>query len=148
MEQIRLNKNKTQILNRMKALAKEFNELTIELECTLKNYSKPKVNKPYTFTYLGKQEEYVNNLFELAFKQYGVFKDALIEDRRKRNIVSVRHVVIYIMYYKIDLSLKAIGVILNRDHSTVQYSKDKIHDLISLKDETITEIYDNLKDYK
>lgn len=49
---------------------------------------------------------------------------------RSREIVEVRHIAMYLVCWHTTLSLKAIGKIFNRDHSSVIHARDTVSDLL------------------
>lgn len=68
----------------------------------------------------------VDKIFTAVFKRYGITKEDIIGQKRNKDIANARHIVIYLIREITEMSLPNIGKILNRDHSTVLTSIDKI----------------------
>lgn len=56
----------------------------------------------------------------------------LISTNRKRKLVRARFICMYVMKKKLQLSLKKIGWLFNRDHTTVMWAIKKIDDDLSV----------------
>ena len=137
---------KKQITKEIKKLSERIIQLTILLDDELKMPIKPK--EPYEIIYSGNQKQEIDDLFELAFKEYGIFKSRIIGTSRKREIIILRHVIAYIMYFKIDITLKGIGFLMDKDHSSILHMKNSVMDRLSVKDEKTLEVYHTLMSYK
>ena len=61
----------------------------------------------------------VERIFTVVSEEYGVSVEDIKSKKRTANIVAARHVAIYIMREITNLSLMAIGKIIDRDHATV-----------------------------
>ena len=59
-------------------------------------------------------------------KKYGVTVDDIKSKKKTDSVAGARHVAIYIIRKLTDLSLKEVGKIFGRDHSTVVFSVNKI----------------------
>lgn len=59
-------------------------------------------------------------------KKYGVSVEDIKSKKKTDSIAGARHVSVYIIRKLTDLSLKEIGKILGRDHSTIISSINKI----------------------
>ena len=59
-------------------------------------------------------------------KKYGVSVDDIKSKKKTDNIANARHISVYIIRKLTDLSLKEIGKILGRDHSTIISSVNKV----------------------
>ena len=138
--------NKKEITKEIKKLSERIIELTILLDDELKMPIKPK--QPYDIIYSGNQKQEIEKLFELAFKEYGIFKSAIIGKSRKRELIILRHVIAYIMYFKIDMTLEGIGFLMEKDHSSILHMKNSIVDKLSVKDEKTVKVYSALINYK
>lgn len=69
---------------------------------------------------------------------YDVSLDAIKSNRRHRRIVEARHMVMYILKKKTDMSLRVIGEMLgDRDHTTV------IHGINAVK--RLSDVYPKIK---
>ena len=81
-------------------------------------------NKKNTFAHPSK-------IIETVAKIYNVKVADLVGNSRKKNIVTARHVVMYIMREYSKLQLKDIGSFLgNRDHTTILSGAEKIKGLV------------------
>ena len=58
-------------------------------------------------------------------EQYGISVEDLTSKRKTDTIANARHTAIYLIRTLTDVSLKKIGEIFNRDHSTVLSSLQK-----------------------
>ncbi len=68
----------------------------------------------------------INRILYTVGEKYGVEVDDLIGKKRTKEIAWARHVAIYIMREKTDMSLPAIGNEFGRDHTTVMSSHKTI----------------------
>lgn len=68
----------------------------------------------------------LDKIFDKVTKKYNVKEADLKGTKRNQEIASVRHIAIYIIKNMTSLSLKKIGAIFSRDHTTVKASLDKI----------------------
>ncbi|MCQ2427014.1 MAG: chromosomal replication initiator protein DnaA [Clostridia bacterium] len=68
----------------------------------------------------------VSKIFSALYDRYGITKDELISQKRSQNIVSVRHIAVYLIREITDMSQNNIGKIFQRDHTTVIASIEKI----------------------
>jgi len=73
----------------------------------------------------------VDRILTAVSKKYGVTEDDIKSKKKTDSIANARHVSIYIIRKLTDLSLKEIGKIFGRDHSTVISSINKVE--ISIK---------------
>lgn len=64
-------------------------------------------------------------------KKYGVSVEDIKSKKKTENIANARHIAVYIIRKETELSLKEIGRIFNRDHTTVMASLNKVE--INLK---------------
>lgn len=56
--------------------------------------------------------------------------ERLYTKNRKRDVTVPRQVIMYLLRKNTSLSLKSIGQIFDRDHSSVCYAKDTVNDLM------------------
>ncbi len=75
-------------------------------------------------------------------RKYGIEIDALLGKKKTKDIVSARHVAVYLIRKMTDLSLPDIGKVFNRDHSTIMHSVDKIQSEVDDSPERRKEIDD------
>lgn len=73
----------------------------------------------------------IERILNAVSRKYGVSAEDLKSKKKTENIANARHVAIYIIRKEADLSLKEIGRLFNRDHTTVMASINKIE--INLK---------------
>jgi len=71
-------------------------------------------------------EVLVDRILLSVSKKYGVLVDDIKSKKKTENIALARHTAIYIIRELTDLSLKDIGKIFGRDHSTIMSSINKI----------------------
>lgn len=68
-------------------------------------------------------------------KKVSNFFEVDIEDLkgvvRKRELVEVRQIIMYVLINHSKLTLKRIGMLFNRDHSTVLYSRNTVDDMLT-----------------
>ena len=68
----------------------------------------------------------VEKILTYVSKKYGVSVDDIKSKKKTDSIAGARHVSIYIIRKLTDLSLKEIGRVFGRDHSTIISSINKI----------------------
>ena len=61
----------------------------------------------------------VERIFTIVSEEYGVSVEDMKSKKRTANIAAARHVAVYIMREITNLSLSAIGEVMDRDHTTV-----------------------------
>ncbi len=64
-------------------------------------------------------QDVVNKVFRVVSRKYEIHPDDLKGNRRTQGIARARHICIYIIHQMTDLSLSAIGVYFDRDHTTI-----------------------------
>jgi len=64
-------------------------------------------------------QDVVNRIISVTARHFGVTEEAILGKSRQKEIKTARNVAMYIIREQTDLSLTEIGVMLNRDHSTV-----------------------------
>lgn len=70
----------------------------------------------------------------------------LISKKRNKQLVMARQMFSYIAHKAGNFSLSEIGRFLNRDHSTIIYSRDNAKDMLDIKDAFFTQYYNRIKD--
>ena len=109
-------------LNRVLLLSKLYNrkpDLTLTKEAL----------EPLMATKTKKDENSYENLLSVISSMYSVSLADLLSTSRNANYVYPRHIAMYIMKNKYNLTNKEIGTIFNgRDHSTVMHACNKIAD--------------------
>jgi len=68
----------------------------------------------------------VDKIFSKVFKKYGIPKEDIVGTRRTKEIAFARHVTIYLISTVTGMSENNMGKLLNRDHSTINASKEVI----------------------
>lgn len=77
-----------------------------------------------------KDDRFDKKIVKAVCEEYGVSVDDLKSKRRFRNLLYPRHTVFYLLDKYSKSSLKEIGQIFNRDHTTVVNGRDIMQDLI------------------
>ncbi len=90
----------------------------------------------------------VEKILSAVTKHYGISVDDIKSSHKTENISGARHVAIYIIRNMTNLSLKEIGEIFGRDHSTIIYSISKIDRNIKTKNKSALEIKKLIKEIK
>ena len=91
---------------------------------------------------------YVEKILGTVSKHYGITVDDIKSKKKTENIANARHVSNYIIRSLTNLSLKEIGAIFGRDHSTALASISKIETLIKTKKNIGSEITKIIKEIK
>lgn len=89
-----------------------------------------------------------DTIFKVLEKRYGISKDEMTGKKRTAEIVYARHMAIYLIQEKTDLSLKKIGKLFDRDHSTIISARDNVMKRMKsdpLFNKEITEIKEELE---
>ena len=66
----------------------------------------------------------INKIFSLLYNKFGISKEELVGQKRNREIVQVRHIAVALVHEITEISLKRVGKIFGRDHSTAIASID------------------------
>lgn len=86
-----------------------------------------------------KKDEFISRIKEtdpelissVVCEKLGVTIDQLKSSSRKRDVVEARFIAIsLIMIANPDLTLKEVGAMFNRDHSTIVYARDTYNELM------------------
>lgn len=75
----------------------------------------------------------VDRILSVVANHYGVTVDDIESKRKTDTVASARHVAIYMVRTITNLSLKEVGKIFNRDHTTVMSSINRVEILIKTK---------------
>jgi len=67
-----------------------------------------------------------DKILEAVSKKYNIPIESIQGKKRTNNIVTARHISIYLVRTMTDMSLPAIGRVFNRDHTTIMNSLDTI----------------------
>lgn len=87
----------------------------------------------------------VDRILSVVAKKYGITVDDLLSKKKSDNIANPRHVAIYIIRKETALSLKEIGRIFSRDHTTVMASLGKVEMQIATVKNMEADINDMIK---
>ena len=68
----------------------------------------------------------VEKILSVVTKHFGITNEDIKSKKRTENISNARHTAIYIIRNMTNLSLKEIGRVFGRDHSTIISSINKI----------------------
>lgn len=95
---------------------------------------------PYIYTGLPKRAQRLvqkrgpelthEKIIKIVRSEFVVSEDELKSKSRKREIVIPRQIAMHIIKERTVMSLKAIGIVFNRDHSTVIFAINTVNDLI------------------
>ena len=80
----------------------------------------------------------IDRIIEKIAKKYNISESDLKSERRNQEVTRARHICIYVIKKMTGLSLKKIGNIFSRDHSTVKSSLNKIEK--DVKENSLLEI--------
>lgn len=81
-------------------------------------------------------------------QKYTVAEEDITSSKRSKDIMSARHIAIYLMRTMTDMSLNAIGSFFNRDHTTIMASVEKIENDIKNSPDFENTINDIKRDIK
>jgi hypothetical protein len=85
----------------------------------------------------------IERIFNIVCDYLGVDGEDVKGKTRKGNIAEARHVFCFLAYHSIaNHTLKEVGEFIDRDHSTVLHSKNRIQDFLEFDKKTIKMIAD------
>ena len=90
----------------------------------------------------------IEKILASVSRAYGVPADQMKSKKRTDNVTNARHVAIYLIKQLTELTLKEIGAIFGRDHSTVVFSIDKVEKSIKTVNNYEAEINRLIKEIK
>ena len=90
----------------------------------------------------------VERILEIVAKNYGITVENITSSKRTDNIVNARHMAVYMIRENTGLSLKEIGAIFKRDHTTIMSSIDKADSMIKQSNNKKIEYNKLLKELK
>ena len=90
----------------------------------------------------------VEKILNVVSKSFGISIEDLKSKKKTENIANARHTSIYIIRNMTNLSLKEIGAVFGRDHSTVLSSLSKIETNIKTKNKAGSDIKKLIKEIK
>ncbi len=90
----------------------------------------------------------IEKILSSVSKAYGVPQDQMKSKKRTDTVANARHVAIYLIKQLTELTLKEIGAIFGRDHTTVISSIDKVEKSIKTINNYETEINRLIKEIK
>ena len=74
-----------------------------------------------------KLERYsLSSLIKGVCEQFDIDREELLSRRRQSSLVKPRHIMYYLGYKHTGYSLPKLGSMLDRDHTSILYAKDKI----------------------
>lgn len=76
----------------------------------------------------------ISDIFEFVEKEHGVTKEAILSKSKLGEISHARQIAMYLARDRLSFSYPQLGMIFNRDHSTVQHGYEKIRGLVSSDD--------------
>lgn len=107
--------------NRLRAYAKieECNEITMDIaEKELSSIISSDDSRIITPDYI----------MDVVCEHYHLTKESILSDKRTKDLAKARQIIMYLCHYMTNLSLKSIGEILGRDHSTVSHGVNSIEE--------------------
>lgn len=90
----------------------------------------------------------IEKILSSVSRAYGVPADQMKSKKRTDNVTNARHVAIYLIKNLTELTLKEIGAIFGRDHSTVVFAIDKVEKSIKTVNNYEAEINRLIKEIK
>ena len=90
----------------------------------------------------------IEKILSAVSRAYGVPADQMKSKKRTDTVTNARHVAIYLIKQLTELTLKEIGAIFGRDHSTVVFSIDKVEKSIKTVNNYEAEINRLIKEIK
>jgi len=88
----------------------------------------------------------MSDLIDLTCDVASIDRNILVSKLRRREVVMLRQIIMHIGYYKMNFTLKTIGIHLGgRDHSTAVHGKDTISNLLDAKDPVVTKWYEEVR---
>jgi len=89
------------------------------------------------------QDSHSDNIIARYCSIYGITEDEIKSSARPRHIVIPRQLCM-VALLKTGLTLESVGMLFNRHHSTVLYSKRIVESMIDVKDEVYMEYIERL----
>ena len=74
----------------------------------------------------------VDKIFTAVYNKYGITKEDITGKKRNKEIAQARHISIYLIRELTEMSYPNIGKIFDRDHTTILFSYNTIHDKVNL----------------
>ncbi len=74
-------------------------------------------------------ENFIENLYDAIFNATGITREQIESPIRKREITIPRQIFCCFVRLETEMSLKQVGMLVNRDHATVIHSKNVLKDL-------------------
>jgi chromosomal replication initiator protein len=92
--------------------------------------------KNIKYTKANTKVKFVEDILNLIEAEFGVNREQIQSQNRLRAIVEARHVLFYLMRNsRFDFGVTEIGLIFNRDHTTVIHGVKQINNLIQFNKE-------------
>ena len=74
----------------------------------------------------------VDKIFTAVYNKYGITKEDITGKKRNKEIAQARHISIYLIRELTEMSYPNIGKIFDRDHTTILFSYNTMHDKVNL----------------
>jgi len=111
----------------MKNSKKELKPLKIRFENWKPNYwIAPSIKNLTVAVTSDEIEILIQNIISVTCKYFNLDEENVMSKKRNREFMAPRYFIIYLIREKTNLSLKSIGKIVNRDHTTCIYAIDEI----------------------
>ena len=92
--------------------------------------------------------ETVDNILEVTARKYEVSVEQILGKSRTKDIKTARNVSMYVIKKVLDLSLPAIGKMMNRDHSTVYSNIQMVETDLETNDKLNNDIIEIITEIK
>lgn len=79
-------------------------------------------------------EAEIQKIIENTSSAYGISIEDVLGDRRQKDTVLPRHIIMYKLRKELELSFPKIGRIFGKDHTTIMHAFDKIEKMLSEKE--------------
>ena len=74
----------------------------------------------------------VDKIFTAVYNKYSITKEDITGKKRNKEIAQARHISIYLIRELTEMSYPNIGKIFDRDHTTILFSYNTMHDKVNL----------------
>ena len=108
------------------------------------------LKKMNPYSYVGTQKLPLieaNLMLNIICKDFKVSKDDLFGESRKRELVIPRHIAQYLIRTKLRMSIKKIGTMFNRDHTSIIHSTRLVTNFVEAKYDNPYKSYINSKQW-
>lgn len=87
----------------------------------------------------------VREILKISSDYFGLPQEIIIGPSKPKDVITARQVAMYVSYYYGGASLPQVGVIFNRDHTTVLYAVRKVQHLLDRGDMDIRNHVDRIR---